>query len=142
MIALSLTTSETLRVFSPYEENQTTSDKYKSGDDLSCSQDVEGVTWFEIRALNQSERRAASAKAPDYPDGEQGTERAQTAWILELQRTYLAFGLQSVEHEQWQFQKDQRFIGQAHWSDAALDAIPQDTQVWLANAVYRLSHPK
>ena len=141
MIALSLTTSETLRVFSPYEEKQTTSDKYKSGDDLSCPQDAKGVTWFEIRALNQSERRAASAKAPDYPE-EQGSERAQTAWILELQRTYLAFGLQSVEHKDWSFKKDSRFIGQARWPDAAIDAIPMDTQVWLANAVYRLSHPK
>ena len=141
MIALSLTTSETLRVYSPYEPNQDMPDDYKSGDNLRCPQDAEGVTWFEIRALTQSERRAASAKAPDYPEDYHG-ERAQTAWILEMQRAYLAFGLQAVEHDDWKHEKSARFLGQSHWSDEALDSIPADTQVWLANAVYRLSHPK
>lgn len=142
MIALSLTKTETLRVFSPYEEDQKMPDAYKSGDDLNCPQDTDGVTWFEIRALTPSERRAAGAKAPDYPEGDDVPERAQTAWILELQRAYLAFGLISVNHDEWIYAKTDRFLGQAHWSDAALDAIPIDTQVWLANAVYRLSHPK
>lgn len=142
MIALSLTPSEVLRVFSPYEQNQNTSDEYKSGDDLRCQQDVEGVTWFEIRALTQSERRAASGMTPDWPDDEGLSERAQTSWVLEMQKHYLAFGLQAVHHDDWKFEKNQRFLGQLHWPVEAIDALPADTQVWLANAVYRLSHPK
>ena len=142
MIALSLTTSEVLRVFSPYEPNQDMPDEYKSGDDLTCPQGVDGVTWFEIRALTQSERRAASGKAPDYPEGEAVSERAQTSWILELQKSYLQFGLQSVAHDDWTFSKSERFLGQSHWPEQAIDAILSETQVWLANAVYRLSHPK
>lgn len=142
MIALSLTPTETLRVFSPFEDSQTTSDDYQRGVDLTCPQDVEGVTWFEIRALTPSERRAATAMAPDIPDGEDGSDRAQTAWILELQKCYLAFGLVNVEHDEWKAEKGQRFLGKRHYSIEALDMLPGDTQVWLANAVYTLSHPK
>jgi hypothetical protein len=142
MIALSLTPTETLRVFSPFEESQTMPEEYQHGADLSCPQDTDGVTWFEIRALTQSERRAASAMAPDLPDGEDDSDRAQTAWILELQKCYLAFGLVNVEHDEWKAEKSARFLGQKHYPLESIDAIPSDTQVWLANAVYQLSHPK
>ena len=142
MIPITLKSNEALRVFSPYETNQETSDQYKSGDDLKCNQSADDVTWFEISALNQSERRAATAMAPDYPEPDQYGERAPTAWILELQRCYLLFGLRAVEHDDWSFKKSERFLGRQHWPDDALDAIPEDTQVWLANAVYKLSHPK
>jgi hypothetical protein len=80
--------------------------------------------------------------APDLPDGEDDSDRAQTAWILELQKCYLAFGLVNVEHDEWQAEKSARFLGQKHYPLESIDAIPADTQVWLANAVYQLSHPK
>lgn len=141
MIALSLTPTETLRVFSPYEPDQDMPKDYEHGTDLKCPQDVDGVTWFKIRTLTQSERRAATAMAPDMPEGEH-SDRATTAWILELQKCYLAFGLVAVEHDEWKAEKTARFLGQRHWPIEELDKLPTNTQVWLANAVYQLSHPK
>ena len=140
MIAICTTKKDTFRVFSPFEESQDMPDAYQKGDDLTCPQDVDGVTWFEVRPLTSSERRAARAMCPELPDD--AGERLRTAWILELHRCYLSFGLVSVEHEQWAEKKAFRFLGRQCWTGDQLDAIPEETQVWLANAVFQLSHPK
>jgi hypothetical protein len=140
MIAICTTKKDTLRVFSPFESSQKVSDAYEKGEDLTCPQDVDGVTWFEIRPLTSSERRAARAMAPELPDDE--SDMMRSAWILELQKSYLAFGLVNVEHEGWEATKCKRFLGRAHFELDALDAIPEETQIWLANAVFQLSHPK
>ena len=114
--------------------------EYHQAADLQCPQDAPDVTWFEIRPLTTSERRAAGAMLPDYPA--EDSERMRTAWVLELQRAYLAFGLVSVDAEGWPESKTARFLGHAHWAFDVLDLIPEATQVWLGNAVYQLSHPK
>lgn len=137
------TKRETVRVVCPSEADSYAfcNDAYKSGDHLKCPQDLEGVTYVELRALTPSERRAAQAMAPAYP-GEDADERVRTAWVLELQRTYLAFGLVAVDHDEWTATKSERFLGYRHWSMDEIDRIPDDDAMWLGLAVYRLSHPK
>lgn len=134
---------ETLRVVCPSEVGSYAfcGEAYKSADDLHCPQDFDEATYVELRALTPSERRAAQAMAPAYP-GEDADERVRTAWVLELQRAYLAFGLVSIDHEQWTATKTGRFLGRRHWSMDDIDRIPDDDALWLGLCVYRLSHPK
>lgn len=141
MLTFTTNINDSIRVFSPYEAGVEVTKKYEQVTDLQCDQSQDDVTWFSIRGLTPSERRAATAMAPALPEDSEA-DRVRTAWLLELHKSYLCFGLQGCEDENWKAKKTSQFLGCRHFSLADIDQIPEETQIWLGFAVYSLSHPK